>query len=106
MDIGLSVLKNVDIVKYLPAAHAISGCDTVGCLHGIGKGTILKVLKKGISIQLLGDPDADINAVIEEATQVISACYGVTKASTMSEARLKVWTMKAGKVKAIAPKLK
>ena len=105
IDIAHSVMKNIDMVKYLVAAHAVSGCDTVACLHGIGKGTVLKAISKGKAIEHLGDPDASMIDVISEATQFVATCYGVNNASTMSEARLKVWTSKAGKVKAIAPKL-
>ena len=35
--------------------------------------------------------------VIQQATSFISACYGQTNCSTMSETRLKVWLSKTGK---------
>ena len=36
-DIKGTVKKHAKIVKELLPAHAISGCDTVGAYHGIGK---------------------------------------------------------------------
>ena len=41
--------------------HALTGCDTVACCYGIGKGTALKVLRTGShSLSLLGVMDAPI----------------------------------------------
>jgi len=42
IDIKGTVKKHAKIVKELLPAHAISGCDTVGAYHGIGKGTVVK----------------------------------------------------------------
>ena len=38
-----------------------------------------------------------MESVIQQATSFISACYGQTNCSTMSETRLKVWLSKTGK---------
>ena len=38
------VQGNKTIVPYLICAHALSGCDTVGCYNGIGKGKVVKVV--------------------------------------------------------------
>ena len=35
IDIGVTVAKHSGIVQQLIAAHAVFGCDTVGCYHGI-----------------------------------------------------------------------
>ena len=35
IDIGATVAKHSGIVQQLIAAHAVFGCDTVGCYHGI-----------------------------------------------------------------------
>ena len=59
--------------ELLPA-HALTGCDTVACYYGVGKGTALKVLKDGHSLSLLGVIDSPIEAVIAQATTFISAC--------------------------------
>ena len=47
IDIDKTVEKNLSIIPGLLAAHALSGCDTVAGYYGIGKGTVLKVLRAG-----------------------------------------------------------
>ena len=42
------------IAGQLPAAHALSGCDTVAQLWGIGKTRVVKVLRQVVSCQNLG----------------------------------------------------
>ena len=42
IDIGATVAKHSGIVQQLIAADAVSGCDTVGCHHGIIKMRLLK----------------------------------------------------------------
>ena len=58
------------------AAHAHSGCDTVACCFGIGKNSVLKVVRSGISLSLLGRIDTPLPAVIEQATLFMTVCYG------------------------------
>ena len=52
-------MLNKSINKYLPAVHALTGCDTVSYLFGIGKATALKVLMGGHHPTLLGQLEAD-----------------------------------------------
>ena len=54
IDIGASAAQHKDVVKHLPAAHALTGCDTVSYIYGIGKVSALKVLKSGMTLNLLG----------------------------------------------------
>ena len=42
VDIAATSKKHGPIISQLLTAHAISGCDTVGQLCGIGKGTVIK----------------------------------------------------------------
>ena len=63
----------------------------------IGKATVLKTLRSGHSLNVLGAPEHSMESVIQQATSFISACYGQTNCSTMSETRLKVWLSKTGK---------
>ena len=53
-----------------------SGCDTVGCYHGIGKTKVVKALSAGIELNHLGDPKARLDDVMKESTHFIGACYG------------------------------
>ena len=46
IDIGASAAQHKEVVKHLPATHALTGCDTVSTIYGIGKVTVLKVLKQ------------------------------------------------------------
>ena len=78
-------------------AHALSGCDTVASYFGIGKATVHKTLRSGHSLNLLGAPGHSMISTIQQATSFISACYGQTNCSTVSETRLKVWLSKTGK---------
>lgn len=48
VDIDMTIQTNLSIMPGLLAAHALSGCDTVASLFGIGKGVVLKVLRAGI----------------------------------------------------------
>ena len=71
-------------------AHAISGCDTVAYIHGIGKGKIVKKMLSGMKLTNLEDIDANIDEIVSEATVFISACYGVKDATSVSETRVAV----------------
>ena len=97
VDIGKTVQKHSEIVEGILPVHALSGGDTVVSYLGIGKATVLKTLRSGYSLNLLGAPGHSMEYVIQQATSFISACYGQTNCSTMSETRLKVWLSKTGK---------
>ena len=62
IDIGVTAAKHKAIVLQFLAMHALTGCDTVSYLWGVGKNTALKVL-------------ANITQVVREATEFIAACY-------------------------------
>ena len=104
-DIGKTVSKHKDIIPDLLAVHALSGCDTVACCFGIGKGTALKVLRSGHTLQLLGHLDVPLQEIVKEATSFMATCYGQSKCESMSSARLNVWAVKAGKGFLSAPKV-
>lgn len=59
---------------------------------------MLKAVKaKQCSLSLLGELDANINDVTQQATSFMCRCYNVSDAATMTEARIKVWTARTGK---------
>ena len=105
VDIGKTVQKHLAIIPELLPAHALSGCDTVACCFGIGKGTVLKVIRAGYSLSLLGVMDVPFQSVIKQATTFMAACYGQQRCENMSTARLKVWAAKTGKGFTSTPKL-
>ncbi len=55
VDIQASMKYSKDIVPNLLAAQGLTGCDMVGKLHGIGKGTVINKLKQWQTFQHLGD---------------------------------------------------
>ena len=85
IDIGASAAQHKEVVKHLPAAHALTGCGTVSYIYGIGKVTALKVLKSGMTLNVLGQHDADMDDVVSEATSFIAACYGSRTKGDLSE---------------------
>lgn len=81
-------------VDVLPA-HALTGCDQVPMLHGIGKLTMLKTLKEHKhSLSLLGDLSANFEDVVSQATKFIGSCYGIHNAISMTDVRVKTWIKK------------
>ena len=63
------------MAKYLLAEHALTGCDIVSYLFGIGKATALKALMSGNHLNVLGQLGADEDNLMSEVTAFIAACY-------------------------------
>ncbi len=59
---------------------------------------MLKLLKTGLNLDMIGNAEANWPEVLEQATQFIASCYGQSKTNSMSEARVSVWTSKTGEV--------
>lgn len=97
VDIQSTLAKHTQIVEHLLPAHAISGCDTVASYYGLGKGSVIKALKDGYDLSAIGNMDAPLQQVLEQATAFISACYGIKESMDMSHTRLLVWGKKMGK---------
>lgn len=98
IDIAATVGKLKDITAKLLPAHALSGCDTVPMCHGIGKNKMLKAVKaEQCSLNLLGDVNASMEDIIKQATAFMCQCYNVPNVSTMTKARIKIWTTRTGK---------
>lgn len=105
VDIQSTLAKHTQIVEHLLPAHAISGCDTVASYYGLGKGSVIKALKDGYDLSAIGNMDAPLQQVLEQATAFISACYGIKESMDMSHTRLLVWGKKNGKGHISAPNL-
>ena len=97
IDIQATVEKIRAVIPSLLACHTLSGCDTVAACFGVGKGKMLKVLRKRVSVDMIGNIQADWSKVMEQATKFTAECYGQPKATSMSEARVSVWTAQIGK---------
>ena len=98
VDIKQAAAKHKEIIPNLLPAHAVSGCDTVASYFGVGKGTVIKLLKEGYDLSAIGNVDSPLKDVIHQATCFISACYGVKNSADMSNTRLLVWGKRTGKV--------
>ena len=99
VDIGATARQHHDIVQYLLPLHALTGCDTVSTIYGIGKKKALNVLKQGIYPPLLGDFEANFDELEATAVKFIARCYGSRNVGSMSEVRLCVWQHKTSKGK-------
>ena len=93
----IDIHATANLRKYIagqqPAAHALTGCDTVAQLWGIGKTRVVKVLA-GRQLSELGESSAALADVIQESTAFIASCYGYEEAATMSDVRFKMWKVK------------
>lgn len=70
--------------------------------HGIGKGKMLKTVKADkCSLSFLGDVNANMEDISQQATAFVCRCYNVTNATTMTEAKIKVWTTWTGRKAAL-----
>ena len=62
--------------------------DTVKATYGLGKTNAIIVARRGYKLDLLGQPMADINKVVKEATIFIAAYYSFnTSCSSMADCR-------------------
>ena len=94
------------MIPSLVALHAISGCDYIPMMFGIGK---IKAMKTAHKVPLLqiGDSDAQLDDVIKEGKHFVAECYG-QKSSSSSENRSMIWKYKTDGAKKSAkpPNLK
>ena len=74
VDIAATARKHAKIVPKRLAAHALSGCDTAAYIYGIGKGTAVKVLQKGHTLDKLGDHEALMDDITIESRRFSAAC--------------------------------
>ena len=96
IDIRDTVLENENIIPYILAAHAASGCDTVAPHHGIGKRTIIKKLREGFRLDLLGNFSASLDATINKVATLISSCCGYVT-QEITQCRIQCWYSRSQK---------
>ena len=72
--------------RVLPAAHALSGCDTTSSFFGIGKQSVYKILKDAApdfhDLDNLGDPDKDV--AISCSSRFVARLYDQKKSFASS----------------------
>ena len=100
IDIIETKAKHSSLCSRLLAAHALTGCDTVSKMHGIGKLTALSTLDKGMQLNLLGSLDSSMDDIIKQSGSFILSCYGRDPNTPMGQARYAAWLAKTGNKKA------
>ena len=84
IDIQATARLHKDIAGQILTAHALSGCNAVAQLWGIGK------TKAGRQLSELGNNSAALAYVVQKyTTTFIAACYGHEEAAIMSDIRFK-----------------
>ena len=66
-----TALKHKHITKYLPAVHALTGCDTASYRCGFGKATALMVLMGGHHLIELDQHVADEDKLTSKAPSLL-----------------------------------
>ena len=98
IDVTATVRKLRDLIAELLPAHALSGCAPLPMCHGIRKSKMMKAVKaKKCSLSLLGEVNADVEDVINQAMIFMCKCYSMSNTASMTEARIKVWTARIGR---------
>ena len=67
-------MKHQEVVPYHLAAHALSGCDSVAYMYGIGKAIVLEVLHNEYVLKTIGDLQFNFADILAEATAFVEAC--------------------------------
>ena len=79
--------------------------DSIEATYGLGKTNAIVDARRGYKLDLLGQPMADINKVVKEATIFIAEYYSLkTSCSSMADFRQQQWAYKIG-TSTTAPKL-
>ena len=99
--------EHSSIIPDLPAAHGLTGCDTVAPYFGVGKVAALNILRHGQrSLNFLGNTGGPpFLEVVDQATHFMLACYGQQRCHLTMEVRQQMWFSKVSRSKASAPKL-
>ena len=100
MNINKSVEARQDIIKSLVGLHAISGCDTVPSMFGIGKVKSIAAVEK-VPLKHLGEIKASIDDVIHEGKKFAAKCFGQPNISS-SKNRKSIWISKTDGAKKTA----
>ena len=77
VSINFTVENNASLVSSLIGTHAVSGCDSVPMMFGIGKSRALDVTKN-FPLKYLGCQHSTIEQILEEGRKYVSKCYGMT----------------------------
>ena len=76
IDISKVMEKLTKVMPNILAAHALTGCDTVSSLAGIGKTAVLKKLETFKEILKLGEPSDSLDEVVDSCLKYVATLYG------------------------------
>ena len=71
----ISIPGNAENIKTSLNRYALSGCDTVPEMSGIGKKSVLNTLRKNANLPSLVRSDVPLETVINESCEFVAACY-------------------------------
>ena len=74
ISIKYSVKKHIDIIPQIMSMYAMTGCDSVPVMYGVGKEKSLSIIKKS-PLQHLDDQTANLDDFINECKNFVAACY-------------------------------
>ena len=92
ISINKSIAANENMIQSSSALHALSGCDSVPIMFGIGKSKALKAVSK-VPLRYIGNVDAKLEDVMREGKQFVARCYEQNQLSS-SENRCTIWKNK------------
>ena len=106
ISINKTVENSIELISSLSALLALSGCDSLPMMFGIGKVKSLKATNE-VPLKYLGDKDASIDDVIMEGKKFVAKCYGQKHVSSSKNRRI-IWMNKTdgAKLSAKPPTLK
>ena len=78
ISIRRTVEKYSHLVNSLIPVHALTGCDTVPMMFGIGKTKSVNIVSKQ-PLKFLGQTNADITSVLHEGKSFVAQCYGLNE---------------------------
>ena len=105
IDVNKTIQQHAAIIPNLLAAHAITGCDTVSSISGIGKSTVLKKLKNFKEELKLGDANSSFDAILKSTCKFVTTLYGRNPDDDWSTLRATIFARKMAGKQHVVPKL-
>jgi hypothetical protein len=105
IDVNKTIQQHAAIIPNLLAAHAITGCDTVSSISGIGKSTVLKKLKNFKEELQLGDANSSCDAILKSTCKFVTTLYGRNPDDDWSTLRATIFARKMAGKQHVVPKL-
>ena len=90
LSIKSTALAHSNNLTHLSPVHVLIGCGTASLIWGIGKSTVVKVLKSISTLHKLKRMQELMTEIISEATKFISVCYEYAGETNMTYLRFKV----------------